>query len=227
MFSRITTCLLAACLCVGLCASRAGAVATATFDLQQTSLTPAEAQYNVFVTFVGDTPMDTIEGLQLSVHGSDVGAGTLGTGDNFSRFGFATSVAGWQQFIPLSTTGTGLFGPTDPIAGPFVDATGVPQSLGTLSVDLTGIPAGTSILLSIANDDAMDLHETDVFGTVDGQFVTSFRADANGEVLFTQPEGVQFDVPEGDGTIIPEPVSALWLPAIALVAMRVRRRRAL
>jgi hypothetical protein len=172
----------------------ASAAAIVSFDLSAPAFANGSAAFDVGLSFSGD-PTDTIEAIQLSVFGSDP---LLTLNDTaFDRFSFAPSGAtlpGWLELSPLST-GLGLYAPVDPIAGPFLAPSASPYHLGTLSVDVTGIAAGTPLLVTLSGGPPG--LGTDVGGLVAGILVPSFAAadPAVATVSFTQPAGIVFPSP--------------------------------
>jgi hypothetical protein len=197
--------------------SAAGVMAS--FDLSLRGVTPSSATFGVAMTFSG-APGDAVEAIQLSVLGSDPLLTAGGT--DFSRFSFALntpSLPGWQELVPVGLAGVGLYGPADPVAGPFLAPGSTPYDLGTLSADLSGFAAGQSLLLSLAGGPPG--LGTDAGGMVSGVPVDSF--DLMGMVSFGQPGGVTFTTP--GLTAVPEPGS-LVLFALGLAAVVVTNRKA-
>lgn len=214
-------------------AAPAHALLTTTLTLDDLSLTNSQATYGLFLTFPGN-PGDTVEGLQLNVTGSSVAA---------SRFSFNPTVANWTQLDPLSDDGIGLFGPIDPLSDAILPDPS-PVRIGDLVIDLAGIPSNTVVTVALTADPT-DPFSTDLFGTVDGNFVFSFLEGDNalndssdnalddaGEIFFgntgTLGTGVtQFTTLPPGQTIIPEPATALLgltgLSALTLAALRRRQ----
>lgn len=174
--------------------------AVATFDLGTPTVTASTATFDVALSFTGE-PGDTIEAIQIGVLDSD----TLltGGGTDFSRFSFALNPAtlpGWDELVPIDLAGVGLYAPADPVSGPFLVPSASLYPLGTLTVDLAGLPLGSEVFVTLAG--GLSGLGTDVGGTVGGEFVPSFAA--LGMLAFTDPNGVAF-------TIIPEPGSLVLL----------------
>jgi len=194
--------------------------ATAEISLVQSSLSAGEVEFNVEITFTGDTPTDTLDNLQLSVIGSDP-ALTAG-GADFSRFEFNPTFPGWVSLLPFDVlnNGIGLFGAFDPILGPFIEPSPLPQVAGVLRVDLSGIPEGTIVNVAITGDDPF-LGGTDVSGTVNGVPVFSFTDPPN-DLIVAQANGLNVTVPAG--AAVPEP-SSLLLASFAAGIVGFRRRR--
>lgn len=203
---------------------RAGAIVTV--DLRPPAVTSTSAAFEVLLGFTGD-PGDLIEAIQLSVLGSD--PQLTQNGSDFSRFTFAlntTALPEWTAFPPgLSGGGVALYGPIDPILGPFLVPNPTPYDIGTLSVDLIGLAVGTSLRVTLAGGPPGQ--DTDVGGTVGGTFVPSFAGDTSGSASlgFLNPGGVDFVV--GQQVEVPEPaaVSLLVLGFAVLFGCRRRRRR--
>jgi hypothetical protein len=189
--------------------------AIATFALGTPTVTPAQATFDVELAFEGD-PGDTIEAIQLGVLDSDPLLTAGGT--DFSRFAFTLDTAtlpDWIELAPIGLAGVGLYAPIDPVSGPFLSPSASPYALGTLTIDLTGLSAGSEVFVTLAGGSPG--LGTDVGGTVGGELVPSFAADGQlGQLAFTEPNGVSF-------TIIPEPGSLVLL-GLGLLGLAGRAR---
>lgn len=177
----------------------------ASFDLGTPTVTPTSAVIPVSLTFTGGAG-DEIVVIQLSVLGSS--DALTGGGTDFGRFSFAlngTTLPGWTELAPISTFGVGLYGPSDPVGGPFLSPGGGPIELGTLTVDLTGIAAGQALLVTLAGGPPG--LSTDAGGLIGGSPVDSFAS--LGLVGFNPPDGVTF-------TSVPEP-AGLRLLAVGVL----------
>jgi hypothetical protein len=178
--------------------ARAGLVTS--FDLQSAGVNGSTASFNVLLDFPG-APGDQIQALQLGVAGSDPLLTANGT--DFSRFSFtpdASTLAGWLELVPLGGGGLGLYAPADPVNGPFLDPSANSILLGTLSVDLTGLPGGANVFVSLAG--GVPGLGTDAGGVIGGNLVPSFAADGSVvSVEFADPNGVVFTVPTGNAAV--------------------------
>jgi hypothetical protein len=193
-----------------------------TFGLETPEVTSGTAAFNVTVDFQGDLG-DQIESFQLSVIGSDT---LLTDGDtNFSRFSFlpdAVNLPTWFEFVPLAS-GLGFYAPLDPFAGPFLSPTSGPVSIGTLTVDLSGIAGGLNLFVTLAGGSPG--FETDAGGTLGGDFVPSLAFDLNHAVAFGQPTDVFFETPDLQAVPEPSTLALFSLGAVGLGIGANRRRR--
>lgn len=205
-------------------ASNAFAGAMVTFGLGAPIVTSGSAVFDVTLEFAADAG-DTLEAIQLSVFGSHA---LLTAGDtDFSRFAFAPdsgALPTWLAAGTLGASGVELLFPADPFLGPFLGPTGGPATIGTLMVDLTGIPGGTDLLVTLAGGPPG--LNSDAGGTVGGTFVPSLASDPAHSVVFDNPDGVAFRTP-GSTPVIPEPGSlVLWgVSGVGLFGRRWGRRR--
>ncbi len=197
--------------------SNSATAGTITFSLGDPVLEGSLAKFDVNLEFTGDSG-DQIEAIQLSVLGSDPNLLT-----DLTRFSFQldsnSPLDSWVKAETLGLSGIELLFPPDPVFGPFI----VPgtRQLGVLSVDLTGLPAGTATNVSLNDDDPFALFPTDVGGTFDGSSISSVVSDTSGAatVVLSEPQGVAFNNP------IPEPNSLLaFVGLAAMMAGRKRRR---
>jgi hypothetical protein len=177
---------------------------TATFSLGTPVVTAGEADIGISLLFSGN-PGDTIEAIQLSVLGSDPLLTANGT--DFSRFAFdlnATTLPGWLANPTIDAVGLAFLFPSDPISGPFLSPSATPYDLGTLKLNLDGLPTGQTLFVTIEDGPAGS--QTDAGGTVNGNFIPSFRDGA-------PDASVQFDVGSARFTTsaVPGPLSLLTL----------------
>ena len=216
MYQRIVGC--GAMIIVMLAAERAHGEYI-TFGLGTPTVAAGSATFDVTVDFAG-ADGDLIEVLQLSLLGSDP---LLTENDtDFNRFSFlldGIALPGWQEFVPVSLLGIGLYAPLDPISGPFLGPTTGPTSIGTLNVALAGITPGTALLVTLAGGPPG--LQTDAGGTIGG--VTVELLSSNDMVAFNNPEGVPFTAPETQG--VPEPSSFVAMIAMGGLVMWVRTRK--
>jgi hypothetical protein len=183
-----------------------------TFDLGSPIVTETSASFDVDLTFDGSAG-DQIQAVQISVLGSD--PALTANGADFSRFSFAldtSTLPGWKELVPVGVLGVGLEGPSDPVSGPFLGPSATPYHIGTLTIDLTGLPTSKALFATLAGGPPG--LNTDVGGLVGGTFVPSFSAA--GMVDFAQPNGVAFST-------VPEPGS-VTLFALGALALFLRRQ---
>jgi hypothetical protein len=189
------------------------------FSLGTPTVTANSAVFAVTLSF-GGSPSDDLDGVQLSVVGSDPALTKSGT--DYSRFSFqlnTANVPGWSEQAPIGgSTGFDLILPTDPINGPFISPV-TNLLFGTLTIDLTGIAPGSSLFATLAGG-SRGVDSTDASGTINGTEIVSL---ASAGLLSSTPPQVVFQTP---GTVVPEPASlALALPPMLLaVALAIRRR---
>ncbi|MFO7898546.1 MAG: hypothetical protein R6V58_05750 [Planctomycetota bacterium] len=213
--------------------------AVGTLDLGAPVFTGQTARMDLLLTFESGNPADTIELIEPSVYGSDLGSGPLlnPLDPAFGRFGFDLgpdlTTRNWQELDPMGG-GLSLFlemVATDP-AAPLPLAPGSTYDVGTLLLDLTGIPAGSPVTVTLA-DGTIPLTNTDLAGAVDG-VATSFAPGTNNDdtdpawLVFADPDGVTFQAPGGlpDGEPIPEPAAFLILAlGLGSLSTRAHHRR--
>ena len=218
--------------------SRAYATGIATLDLGQPTFNGSTARFQLGLTFTSGNPADTLETLDLSVHGSSSLLTAGGT--DFSRFSFTLDTAAmplWTEFDPMgggAFPGIGLYEADllDP-SSPLSPHPAQSHHVGTLSVDLSGIPDGTPLTVTLAG--AAFPFNTDAGGLIEGVPTTIADVPTGGPdpalLLFADPNGVSFEVGQdgGDEGVIPEPVTLvsclLGLAATGLAAKRRRSRQ--
>lgn len=194
-------------------AAPALAVSSVTFDLQNQQLAGTNATVEVHVNFASDEPLASLDAVQLSVLASDAALQT----PDYSRFSFV-GASGWStifDFADLNLGVAAIWPDTLPGPGPGSDFL-----LGTLSIDLSGLPSGQYVI--------------DISGGVfDPDRTSSFGAVTPGEdsPIIEVPgsfstSSVSFVIELPDGNAIPEPATAgLGVLAIAGVAAAAMRRR--
>ena len=200
--------------CAVVAVAKPGISALVTFDLGDPLVTPTQAKIGVDITFEGDAPTDEIGLVQMSVADSD-SILTSGNSD-FSRFSFELNtsnspLAMWDVsvnftlgFISLAVTV-----PQDPIVGPFILPADTPLNLGVLTVDLSGIPDGTDLFVTLAGGSNPPNDTT--FATNSAPPLVVYPS------AFADPNGKSFT------TNVPEPMSLIvWalLGTMGLVAAR-------
>lgn len=196
---------------------------TVSFGLKNPTVAGDTATFDVTLDFSGGQ-FDTVEAFQIGVTGSD--PLLTGSGLDFSRFGFQLNSATLPSWIDLSPdllplTGLGAYGAFDPINGPFIEGPQSDLSIGTLTVDLTGLAGGTDLVVNLAG--GLPGFETDAGGTIETAFLPSFAIEASTSVGFDEPNGVTITT---ESAAVPEPTSlVLWsgLGMMGLIAARRRR----
>jgi hypothetical protein len=200
------------------------AAVVVSLDLGTPAVTATTATVPVSLTFTGAAG-DNLQAVQLSVLGSSPLLTAGGTA--FGRFAFAldpTAAPGWAELVGVGAGGVGLYAPLDPVAGPFLPPGS--YALGTLTVDLTGLPGGAAVTVSLAGGPPG--LGSDAGGEVGGVLVPSFAAaDPTVALLSYGPGGgsAAFTVPAA--AAVPEPTSltAIGVFASGLLLYRQRRRQ--
>ncbi len=165
-------------------------------DLQLRSVTASTATFDVGIEFTGAAG-DLLEVIQLSVVGSDSLLTSADT--DYSRFAFTLDTAAlpdWTADPSIGLGGVTLLFPLDPVAGPFLSPTTGLLQIGTLEVDLTGLPMGTYLVTLAGNVPGL---ETAAAGLIGGTFVE--LSAAAGGLTFNQPGGVSFATVPEPGTL--------------------------
>ena len=216
---------LAGMCCVGLLSAPAAATTTAALTMDTPVVTSGQASIAVRLDFAGD-PGDTIDNIGLSVIGSSPALSAGG----FARFIFDMGpnlvTRNWSELDPVADglfPGIGLYlADTDPLnpTSPLTPSA-TPYALGTLRVDLSGLPGGQSYTVTL--NGAVFPDNTDVGGFVGGVAV-SYASE--GLLFFGNPDGVEFQTLGSQGPI-PEPITASTVfLAMGAVWGYLRRRRA-
>lgn len=193
--------------------------AIATFGLTVDSVSGVEAAIGVSLTLTGNAG-DNIDGIQLSVIGSD--ALLTDSDTDFSRFSFlldSATLPGWVELDPLSSDGVGLFAPLDPLTDPPFAVLGTAERIGTLLVDLSGLPGDTDVFVTLAGGPTG--FQTDVSGTVNSAPVFSFRDSPDDDVQFA-PSPATFSTL---AATVPEPGSGITFAGLLLAPLVVVLRR--
>jgi hypothetical protein len=184
----------------------------AVFNLAELSVSKTLATFDVSMTLTSSAG-DNVQAFQLGLAGN--GTDLVAGGTNFSLFKFTlntTSLTNWVELVPVQNTGLGLYGPTDPVAGPFISPG--THDLGTLSIITSGLAPGSSHTLTLANGPTG--LQTDVGGSVGGVLVPSFDASTSATVGFS-PASVTFTIPS-NGPSVPLP-AAFWPGLVGLVLL--------
>jgi len=140
----------------------------------------------------------------------------------FSRFSFlldAATLPGWVELDPLSSDGVDLFAPFDPPSGPPFAVLGTAERIGTLLVDLSGLPGDTDVFVTLA--DGPIGFQTDVSGTVNSVPIFSFRDSPDDDVQF-DPSSATFSTL---AATVPEPGSGITFAGLLLGPLVVVLRR--
>lgn len=220
-------------------ASNARATAVGTLDLGAASVVGQTARLELYLEFTSGNPLDRIELIEPSVWSSSPSLTANNT--DFTRFSFdlATgelSALGWTDLDPL---GGALMPHLSMLEAPLLDPglaprPGDPYHVGTLEVDLTGLPAAPVTVALAAG--TIPATNTNLAGVVDAAF-TSYAPGTNNDatdpawLVFADPGGVTFTPGDGnggngDGYDIPEPVTlAAALLGLGGVLVRMRTRR--
>jgi hypothetical protein len=191
-------------------AAPASGVSVVTLGLDSPVFIGGTAEIDVSADFAGG-PGDTLDFFDLSV--TDSSASLAG------RFAFEleASLPGWRELDPLADDGVGTY--ESNVLDPSTALPPGAYRLGTLRVDLAGLPAGA--VYTIVPDGA--LWPTVFFGT-DGQTLGLAIYDtAGGGLELSPPGGVELAVPTA--AYIPEPLTLAALPAGLLVLSQYVRRR--
>ena len=195
-------------------AAPAFAVPAVTLDLQNPQLAGTNATVEVHVSFTSDNPVDALDGIQLSVLASDAALQS----PDYSRFSFA-SASGWITVFDFSDLnfGVAVVSP-ETFPGP---GDGSNFLLGTLSIDLAGLPTGQSYLVDISGG-VFEPDRTSTYGAVTAYDGDSVVTEIPGSFVTSS---VSFDLPRNDGNAIPEPATAgLGVLALAGLATATMRR---
>jgi hypothetical protein len=200
-------------------------VATMTLDFNQATVTPTQARIGVLLDYpVGAA--DTLEAFQIQLAGTSDPLVT--PGGDFSRFSFEvdnTSLPDWEVAIdfPAGSGGAvvdpGLFGA--PLVGPQANL-----RLGEIVIDLAGLPDNYLFIVTI-NNGVIDGLQTDLVGTVGGNFVLFRDVPTDDVDLQFGTDTVTIVTPQGTANVIPEPATAASAAVAALgLLLATRRRRA-
>ena len=168
---------------------------------------PVQFFVEIDLTFTGDSE-DALGAIGVAVTGSDPAL----TGGGFSRFGFVmdpVDLSGWLEFAPINLAGEEVLLSSVPGAPPVgTDLPPGPYHVGTLSIDLSGLPMGLPLHVTLADS-------------------TAAATLADGSV---EDALVEFAAPNGDtvhvANPIPEPLSlSCSCIGVAALGNYLRKRR--
>jgi len=217
-------------------APAAHAAAMATLDLGSAAVVGQTARLELFLEFASGNAADRIEVIEPSVWGSDPLLTSNNT--NFGRFSFSLDTGEltsplWQELDPLGAGTWPWLGMYEaPLGDPGIARRpGNPYHVGTLQVNLAGLPADQSVFVTLAGGTIPDTN-TELAGFIEGVLGQTFADGTNNDdtdpawLLFADPSGVFFRTP-GAGPppdIIPEPLT-LTTALLSLAGVLFRRRR--
>jgi hypothetical protein len=211
------------CVCLlSWCASglQAGII---TFSIATPTVTSSQATFVISAEVMAD-PGDQVESFQLSIEGNDPLL-TVG-GTDYSRYTFALdagTLPGWNENIPVSLAGLGQYSPADPVGGPFFPPTVGFVPIGLMTIDLSGLAGGTSLIFTLANGSPG--FNTDAAGVFAGNLIPSMASQLPHEVRFAQPNGVGFQTLQNQPVPEPGSLGLLFACASAVWWRRARSMR--
>ena len=200
-------------LAIAVLGQRPADAAVITISLSNATLSPTAAAFDVSASFAGDTPLDFVDSIQLSV--IDSSSSLTAAATDFSRFSFNTTLADWGDinggvFDPSGFVWL-LTPPPPPAAGGFSPiGDGDNVTLGTLSVNTVGLAPGT---YDVSFNDFASFFPTEAFGEVNGIY--------DSVPLVLNPASRSFTI-----SAVPEPSTwGVLLCSMAAFAVCRRRRR--
>jgi hypothetical protein len=217
---RVLSWLAVASIALSLFAARPATAAIASFSFGSVSGTTTNVNIDIRLNFQSGDPADRIEAVSLNFTASDPVHLTSG-GTDFSRFSFdvnASALPGWSNLLPVETLGSAFLAPDDPTNGPFIHPGTL--TLGTLHLDLTGIPVGTLLSVSLAGG-AAGIDSTDAFLKLNGSGDVVLFSDPNANNSLQVPANLQFAVPEPSSIVL---VGGLMLAGLTGSRLRSRQK---
>ncbi|WP_164100787.1 PEP-CTERM sorting domain-containing protein [Candidatus Laterigemmans baculatus] len=207
---KLCLCVAATVLLIGGSRAEAGVI---TLDLAPPTIVGSTASFDVLLTFDGN-PDDLLIAVGLNpIHGSSPAIAEP------SRWSFSLSseppLNSWFASDTIGLLGTEVLAPKNVFFGPFIKPGVTP--LGTLSLDLSGLTPGSTVVASLNSS------FTGGIGIIDGSLaISGLSRDLTVEL--GQPLGVSFEVPGGPVATVPEPSSLAVFGILSLGGTLYRRR---
>ena len=190
----------------------------ARFDLGPPLVTPESASMDVLLTLSGSAS-DLVDAMAIGVFDSDLTEANT----DFSRFAFEpdpSTFAHWDLFGGLiEQVGVETYVALNASATALVPSASA-YRLGALSVDLTAVPPGESVTITLAGGELSLATNTDVGGMANNLFAPSFALDEGaGDLAF-----IEFGAPSTFETFVPEPAgAAILLLVLSCLSRRVQQ----